>query len=581
MIDNLAKIAINNGGFISPLIIPSKHTDGTGLCNVSLFEEENGDIIANIRHVHYTLYHSEFNQKFNCVWGCLAYLNPEDDIRLLTGNYLCKLNPNTLEVDTYQKIDTSKNDIKPIWNFHGLEDVRVFRWDNTLYTSGVRRDVKPNGEGRMELCEIEWDKKVCIEKTRDRIEVNPHTYLEKNWVPIFDMPYHFVRWSNPLEIVKINPEDKSKEKVQNGELDIISCETVIHKDNKIKLPFGLRGSSPVIPFGDDGDRMCITHETHFFHHPGLKKDAHYYHRFIIWDKDWNVKSLSKSFKFMGAMIEFCCGLLVKDDNLIMSFGYQDNAAYILKMPTSLLSELEWEDDYILNPKPKKVTWHEPLTYLKKDYNNIKVKFPGLKKISKNYSQCYQDLFVLTCLNGKTNGTYLEIGAGHPFYGNNTALLSELGWKGVSLDFQSHLVDSWKQQRPNDICLLEDAIKVDYIELCKNNNLSNYIDYLQLDIDPAMNTFKALNKIPLDILEFGVITYEHDFYMDENEEWRTKSRNLLLSKGYIMIASNISPDKNSPYEDWWINKKYLSIYNKNIITDTDKDSLFAKNYMING
>ena len=581
MIDNLAKIAINNGGFISPLIIPSKHTDGTGLCNVSLFKEENGDIIANIRHVHYTLYHSEFNQKFNCVWGCLAYLNPEDDIRLLTGNYLCKLNPNTLEVDTYQKIDTSKNDIKPIWNFHGLEDVRVFRWDNTLYTSGVRRDVKPNGEGRMELCEIEWDKKVCIEKTRDRIEVNPHTYLEKNWVPIFDMPYHFVRWSNPLEIVKINPEDKSKEKVQNGELDIISCETVIHKDNKIKLPFGLRGSSPVIPFGDDGDRMCITHETHFFHHPGLKKDAHYYHRFIIWDKDWNVKSLSKSFKFMGAMIEFCCGLLVKDDNLIMSFGYQDNAAYILKMPTSLLSELEWEDDYILNPKPKKVTWHEPLTYLKKDYNNIKVKFPGLKKISKNYSQCYQDLFVLTCLNGKTNGTYLEIGAGHPFYGNNTALLSELGWKGVSLDFQSHLVDSWKQQRPNDICLLEDAIKVDYIELCKNNNLSNYIDYLQLDIDPAMNTFKALNKIPLDILEFGVITYEHDFYMDENEEWRTKSRNLLLSKGYIMIASNISPDKNSPYEDWWINKKYLSIYNKNIITDTDKDSLFAKNYMING
>ena len=581
MIDNLAKIAINNGGSISPLIIPSKHTEGTGLCNVSLFEEENGDIIANIRHVHYTLYHSEFNQKFNCIWGCLAYLNPEDDIRLLTGNYLCKLNPNTLEVDTYQKIDTSENDIKPIWEFHGLEDVRVFRWNNTLYTSGVRRDVKPDGEGRMELCEIEWDKNVCIEKTRDRIEVSPHTYLEKNWVPIFDMPYHFVRWSNPLEIVKINPEDKSKEKVQSGELDIISCKTVIHKDNKIKLPFGLRGSSPVVPFGDSGDRMCITHETHFFHHPGLKKDAHYYHRFVIWDKDWNVKSLSKPFKFMGAMIEFCCGLLVKDDNLIMSFGYQDNAAYILKMPISLLSELEWEDDYLLNPKPKKVTWHEPLTYTKKDYNNIKIKFPGLKQIEKNYSQCYQDLFALTCLNGKTNGTYLEIGAGHPFYGNNTALLSELGWKGVSLDFQPHLVDSWKQQRPNDICLLEDAIKVDYIELCKNNNLPNYIDYLQLDIDPAMNTFKALNKIPLDILEFGVITYEHDFYMGENEEWRTKSRNLLLSKGYIMVASNISPDENSPYEDWWINKKYHNTLNKNIIIDTNKNSLFAKNYMING
>ena len=308
MIDNLAKIAINNGGSISPLIIPGELTDGTGLCNVSLFEEENGDIIANIRHVHYTLYHSEFDQKFNCKWGVLAYLNPEDDIHLITGNYLCKINPDTLEVDSHQKIDTSKND----------------------------------GEGRMELCEVEWGKNICIEQTRDRIEVQPHTYLEKNWMPIFDMPFHFIRWANPLEIVKVNPEDKSTEVVKTGILSIISSETVISKDEKIKLPLGLRGGSPVIPFGENGDRMCITHETDFFHHPGMKKDAHYYHRFIIWDKDWNLKSLSQPFKFMGAMIEFCCGLLVKDNNLIISYGYQDNAAYILKMPINLLNKLEWE-----------------------------------------------------------------------------------------------------------------------------------------------------------------------------------------------------------------------------------------------
>lgn len=108
MIDNLAKLAINSGGSITPLIIPGELIDGTGLCNVSLFKEENGDIIANIRHVHYTLYHSEFDQKFNCKWGVLSYLNPEDDIHLITGNYLCKLNSDTLEVDSFQKIDTTK-----------------------------------------------------------------------------------------------------------------------------------------------------------------------------------------------------------------------------------------------------------------------------------------------------------------------------------------------------------------------------------------------------------------------------------------------------------------------------------------
>ena len=582
MIDNLAKLALNNGGSITPLIIPGELIDGTGLCNVSLFQEKNGDIIANIRHVHYTLYHSEFDQKFNCKWGCLSYLNPEDDIHLITGNYLCRLNPDTLEVDTYQKIDTLKNDITPIWDFHGLEDVRVFRWEDKLYVCGVRRDVKPNGEGRMELCEVEWGKNICIEQTRDRIEVEPHTYLEKNWMPIFDMPYHFVKWANPLEIVKVNPKDKSTETVQKGILNIISSETVISKDEKLKLPLGLRGSSPVILFGDEGDRMCITHETDFFHHPGMKKDAHYYHRFLIWDKDWNVKSLSKPFKFMGTMIEFCCGLLVKDNNLIMSYGYQDNAAYALKMPIETLNDLEWEDfsSKLILPKTqptKLVTWHEPLTYLTL-VDKLKSPFIGLENIIKNYSQCYQDMFVLSCLNGKKNGTYLEIGAGDPFYGNNTALLSELGWKGVSLDVLQEAQQKWEELRPNDTFLLQNALTTDYIQLCQTNGLPRYIDYLQLDIDPAYNTLQALKNIPLDVLEFGVITYEHDFYIDMDETCRKESRKILQDAGYVLIAANISPDKNSPYEDWYINPKYVKEYKRKEI---DKKILFAKDYMIDG
>ena len=77
MIKNLSKIVINNGGTISPLILPSELTHGTGLCNVALFEDK-GNIIANIRHVHYSLYHSEFNQKFNCkCGGKYTYKNKE------------------------------------------------------------------------------------------------------------------------------------------------------------------------------------------------------------------------------------------------------------------------------------------------------------------------------------------------------------------------------------------------------------------------------------------------------------------------------------------------------------------------
>ena len=341
MLDNISQIAIHNGGSLTPLIIPSELTDGTGLCNVSIFLDDNGDLLANIRHVHYTLYHAEYNQKFYCKWGTLAYLNPEDDLTLTTGNYLCKLDRKTHEILEFQNLDTSKHDIKPIWSFVGLEDARVIRWDNQLYVCGVRRDVYDNGQGRVELCEVDWTNEHCKEQTRERIQHKSQNYLEKNWMPVLDMPYHFLKWTNPLEIVKVNLHDKGKEKVKEGILDTVSCETVITKNDYIKLPWDLRGGSQVVKI--DGLYTCITHEVDFFHHEGGHKDAFYYHRFVMWDEDWNLVKVSKQFQYMGTRIEFTCGLALDGDDLLITFGYQDNAAFIMRWPKHLLDKLEWED----------------------------------------------------------------------------------------------------------------------------------------------------------------------------------------------------------------------------------------------
>ena len=274
MLKNLTKLCLDNGGAISPSIIPGDLIDGTGLCNSSIFIDNNGDILLNLRHVHYTLYHSEFQQKFYSGWGCLAYLNPEDDISLKTGNYLCKLNPDTLFIEEYNKIDTTKHDIKPIWEFIGLEDSRIFRWDDKLYVSGVRRDVKDDGEGRMELCELKVNSENTYEISRLRIEVDPHTHLEKNWMPIVDMPYHFVRWANPLEVVKVDPTNITKQEVEEGELDTITSKTVITKSLEVPGIRSQRGGSQVIPFGEF--RIAITHECDYWINEGNTKDAKYY-----------------------------------------------------------------------------------------------------------------------------------------------------------------------------------------------------------------------------------------------------------------------------------------------------------------
>lgn len=346
MVDNLVKLSLEDGGKISPLIIPGELTDGTGLCNPSIFINSNNEILVNVRHVQYTIYHSEFDQKYWCMWGPLAYLNPEDDITLRTYNYLCKLNPDTLEINEYKKVDTSKHDIKPNWEFIGLEDTRIVIWDNTLYLSGVRRDIKDDGEGRMELCEIEWNDKECKEVTRDRILPPTHSYVEKNWAPILDMPYHYLKWTFPLEIVKPKFSTKRTSKAPNGDITILDSEVVITKNQYIPNIRDQRGSSQVIPF--ENGRVAVLHECNFWYNSNNKKDAHYYHRFIFWDKDWNVTKITEPFKFMGARIEFCVGLAQKDKDFLLTFGYQDNAAYVLKMPIKTLDQLEYTnlDDLI-------------------------------------------------------------------------------------------------------------------------------------------------------------------------------------------------------------------------------------------
>ena len=133
---NFVKHCVNNGGVIKPLIIPSGETNGTGLFNPTIFVDGD-EIYVNIRHCQYTLYHSELN-RFEHQWGPLLYLNPENDITLTTTNFFCTLDSD-LNIDRIHRVDTSSFDRNPLWEFVGLEDCRIVKWDDKFYLSGVRR----------------------------------------------------------------------------------------------------------------------------------------------------------------------------------------------------------------------------------------------------------------------------------------------------------------------------------------------------------------------------------------------------------------------------------------------------------
>lgn len=77
--------------------------------------------------------------------------------------------------------------------------------------------------------------------------------------------------------------------------------------------------------------------------------------------------------------------------------------------------------------------------------------PGEKK---SYSQCGEDIIIEFVLNrfGISKPTYLDIGAHHPTYLNNTFLFYKKGCKGVNIEPDPYLFREFVKERSQDVNL---------------------------------------------------------------------------------------------------------------------------------
>lgn len=326
--DGLAKCVIEDGaGFIRPLIFNQDFSKSITLMNPS-FYNDNGHLLCNIRGVNYVLHHSE--KGLIPHWaGPLQYVHPEDDIRLGTENYIVELD-NDLNITAVHYVDMKLN-VKPNWGFTGLEDARVIRWGGKLYITGVRRDVKDNGEGRMELSELRPTPVLFEEISRQRISSTGDDtwYCEKNWMPIIGSKvpdYTYMKWSNPTEIVRWDPINKK--------LSIIKKD-----DNQVNIGVEVRGGSHVLDIGDY--YIAFGHSVKLWKPYAGEKDSVYDAHLIVWDKDFNLVKITPGFHYCNSQIEFSCGLgFDNNHNLVLSFAEMDNASYLLTIdPQWLIDNL--------------------------------------------------------------------------------------------------------------------------------------------------------------------------------------------------------------------------------------------------
>ena len=315
---NLVQKAVEQGGKLAPIAIPGTF----GGMNPSVFIDPDGDILVNVRVVNYILYHSENKQRFPSQWGPLAYLHPEKDQRLVTENYLVRLDNDLVMTDCtkVEMLDLHQ----PIWEFVGLEDARLVYWDD-YYLIGVRRDTTTNGVGRMELSKIALNKDDWSAKEIDRKRIPApapdNSYCEKNWMPVLDRPYHCVKWNSPVEVVEFDGVQTNQVSVRQG----------------VQPPKDQRGGSQLIRWGNC--YISITHEVDLFKNYLNQKDGIYRHRLCVYDDQLNLVGVSQEFSFLDFRIEFCVGIAKYEGDLLVSFAVADNAAFVLRTPRVIIEDL--------------------------------------------------------------------------------------------------------------------------------------------------------------------------------------------------------------------------------------------------
>jgi glycosyltransferase involved in cell wall biosynthesis len=206
----------------------------------------------------------------------------------------------------------------PTLKYQGIEDVKVFPHRGTLLFLGTV-EVGPD---RLTLGHGTYDTSQNLLQSRPFESPNSRS-CEKNWAYAHNAKGDLrvvYEWS-PLTIGAPN----------NNKLDILHTYTSVPAFFK-----DLRGSSHGCLVGDEVWFVC--HMVYY------GKPRHYYHILVILNaSDMSYKKHSIPFKFSGEPIEYCLGLVVDSDKLLMSYSSMDKTSRILELPRSVAARTLFPD----------------------------------------------------------------------------------------------------------------------------------------------------------------------------------------------------------------------------------------------
>ena len=260
-------------------------------------------------------------------------VNPETgEYSVTTGNkiqnkvYFCELNFD-LEIENlreikFDSIPLADEDLKVV---RGAEDAKLFWRNGAWHFTAVMKE--PYGIPIPRLAKFIIKNDVAHFLDLNGFVNEDNKKAEKNWMTPYEENPNFDYVYGPNQIVK--------------DRELI---TIRDLNDEIK---NFRGGSNLWDLGDS-TYLAIGHKTYIkkieyfcsrrFGVVGAEL-RNYEHRFARYDYYGKLIQLSKPFQFISGGIEFAAGLVVLDNQVVVSFGKNDAASYLASINLDKVMEM--------------------------------------------------------------------------------------------------------------------------------------------------------------------------------------------------------------------------------------------------
>jgi len=316
--EGFIKYLLENGAEIFPICLDRKDHHGITIEFNPGIAIVDDSILVSLRSSDYMLWQS-YNHDITLGDKFFGYFC--DDI-IHSWLYMYKLNENDAHDNEFQLVDI--DDSRNFTIFRGIEDCRLVVWDNKTYACGTSREGNDGWEARIHMIELDTsDSNKIVEANHYVIPVKDEKSCEKNWMPINDKPFTWIRWTNPMEIIEYD--------IKTGK------SSTTRKDVDTRYRTDLKGSSNLIKV--DGYYYAFVHSTDLFEFFG-SWHRKYLSCLVKFDNDLNIVAQSKPLEFdQNFLIHFVCGMAYDGKNAYISYSIDDSIPYIVKAPIGLLTRL--------------------------------------------------------------------------------------------------------------------------------------------------------------------------------------------------------------------------------------------------